>query len=59
MISSKEVMIIGDSLYSDIKGGAEAGYVTCWFNCLEKERKIKTRIDLEIRSIPEILDILL
>ncbi len=55
----KQVMIVGDSLYSDIKGGSEAGYVTCWFNCLNKERKIKTRIDLEIRSIPEILDILL
>ena len=55
----KEVMIIGDSLYSDIAGGIEAGYVTCWFNCLKKEREIKTGIDFEISSIPEVLDILL
>ena len=27
-----EVMIIGDSLTSDIKGGNNAGIITCWYN---------------------------
>ncbi len=30
--SSHEVMIIGDSLTSDIKGGLDYGLYTCWFN---------------------------
>lgn len=28
----KEVMIVGDNLGSDIKGGADYGILTCWFN---------------------------
>ena len=53
------VMIIGDSLYSDIKGGIDSGYRCCWFNPSGKDADNKTGIDFEIRSIPEVLDILL
>lgn len=28
----KEVLVIGDTLKSDVKGGNEFGYDTCWFN---------------------------
>lgn len=31
-ISKEEIIIIGDSLSSDIKGGMNAGVKTCWFN---------------------------
>ena len=28
----KEVMIVGDGLTSDIKGGIDSGLITCWYN---------------------------
>jgi HAD superfamily hydrolase (TIGR01549 family) len=30
--SKKDVLIIGDSLSSDIRGGADYGIDTCWYN---------------------------
>lgn len=52
-----EVMIIGDSLTSDIQGGNNAGIVTCWFNPGEKKEDTDLRIDYEIRDLGEILKI--
>ena len=52
-----EVMIVGDSLTSDIKGGVNAGIVTCWFNPRGKTKNAELPIDCEIRALPEILDI--
>ena len=54
----REVMIVGDSLTSDMLGGANAGIITCWFNPRGKARPAGLRIDWEIRAIPEVLDIL-
>ena len=31
-VDKKQVMIVGDSLTSDIAGGERAGIVTCWYN---------------------------
>lgn len=53
-----EVLIVGDSLTSDIQGGNNAGIVTCWFNPDEKERSTTLRIDYEISSLMQVLDIL-
>lgn len=53
-----EVMIIGDSLTSDIKGGNNAGILCCWYNPLNLENKDKLKIDYEIRNLNEILDII-
>ncbi len=53
-----EVMIIGDSLTSDIKGGNNAGILCCWYNPSGAENKDNLRIDHEIKSIAEILDII-
>lgn len=39
-IPKNQVMIVGDSLTSDIKGGNNAGIKTCWFNS-HKKRIIK------------------
>ena len=51
------VMIIGDSLSSDIKGGSDYGITTCWFNPQMKPRSAAGWIDYEIQSLMEILDI--
>ena len=52
-----EVMIIGDSLTSDIQGGNNVDIVTCWFNPGGKKEETDLRIDYEIRDLGEILKI--
>jgi 2-haloacid dehalogenase len=52
-----EVMIIGDSLSSDIKGGYDYGITTCWFNPHLKPCSTTDRIDYEIQNLKQILDI--
>lgn len=54
----EEIMIVGDSLTSDMPGGVNAGIVTCWFNPRGKTNGTELRIDYEIRAIPEVLEIL-
>lgn len=52
-----EVLIVGDSLTSDIKGGNNAGIKTCWFNPNRSPAPADLRIDYEItelREVPEI-----
>ena len=56
--SPEEVMIIGDSLTSDIRGGNNAGIITCWYNPLGLENKDGFKIDYEIKNIAEVLDII-
>lgn len=53
----EEVMIIGDSLTSDMKGGNNAGILCCWFNPGHKERNQDVRIDYEINSLKEVRSI--
>lgn len=53
-----EVMIIGDSLTSDIKGGNNADILCCWYNPHGAINKDNLRIDYEIKDIGEILDII-
>ncbi len=53
-----EVMIVGDSLTSDICGGNNAGIVTCWYNPLKSTRNVDCKIDYEITDIHEIYKIL-
>ena len=52
-----EVMIVGDSLTSDIQGGNNAGILCCWFNPEGKENATKLRIDYEIKDLTQILSI--
>ena len=54
----REVMIVGDSLTSDMRGGVNAGIVTCWYNPLRKENTSDLALDWEIRDIPQLLDII-
>lgn len=56
--TKNEVMIIGDSLTSDIKGGNNAGILCCWYNPLNLPKKDDLRIDYEIHNLSEILKII-
>ena len=48
-----EMMIVGDSLTSDIQGGNNAGIVTCWYNPAGEKSPADLRIDYEIKDIKE------
>ena len=52
-----DVLIIGDSLSSDIKGGADYGIDTCWFNPSGAERPTDMKITYEIKHLRELLEI--
>lgn len=53
-----EMMIIGDSLTSDIQGGNTAGIQCCWYNPGNQPRPDHLRIDYEIQNLNEVLGIL-
>ncbi len=53
-----EVMIIGDSLTSDMRGGNNAGILCCWYNPHNVENKSDIKIDYEIKDISEIFGII-
>ena len=53
----REVLIVGDSLTSDIKGGARYGIDTCWFNPTQRPRTVDVAIRYEIGALGELLDI--
>ncbi|MBQ6061942.1 MAG: YjjG family noncanonical pyrimidine nucleotidase [Clostridia bacterium] len=50
----EEVMIIGDSLTSDIRGGNNAGIKTCWYNPEGKTAPDEYKIDYVIADLHEI-----
>lgn len=54
----KDVLIIGDSLTSDIQGGNNAGIATCWFNPEKIKNDTQLRIDYEITDLIQVQDIL-
>ncbi len=54
----EDVLIIGDSLSSDIKGGLDYGIDTCWFNPMRAPRPDDLPITYEIRHLRELLDVL-
>lgn len=51
-------IILGDSLTSDIRGGKNAGILTCWFNPFEKENPGLIMPDYEIGRLDEFGDLL-
>ncbi len=52
-----EVIIIGDSLTGDIKGGYMAGIDTCWYNPDHKPNTLDIPITYEIDNIGKLADI--
>ncbi len=51
------VLMIGDSLTSDIRGGSDYGIDTCWFNPNSLPRPADLPITYEIHALPELLSI--
>ena len=57
-VEKDQVLIVGDSLTSDIRGGNNAGIQTCWYNPDHKKRYADVKIDYEIADLHEIYDII-
>ena len=57
-VEKGETMIVGDSLTSDIRGGDNAGIVTCWYNPEGIKAPEGYRIDHEIRDLHEVYGLL-
>ncbi|MFA9462876.1 MAG: YjjG family noncanonical pyrimidine nucleotidase [Velocimicrobium sp.] len=57
--NKKKVLMIGDSLTSDIKGGNNAGIDTCWYNPNHKKNTIEADINYEVCSYQELKELLL
>lgn len=53
-----EVIIVGDSLTSDMQGGVNQGIITCWYNPNELENTANLSLDYEIKDLKEVLEIL-
>lgn len=53
-VSLGEVLIIGDSLTSDIRGGNNAGIKTCWYNPDKLINTQGVQVDYEITSFHEL-----
>ena len=56
--ASDEVLIVGDSLTSDMQGGNNAGIRCCWYNPKGVPAPEHLKIDYNIRDLREILTIL-
>ena len=57
-LKKEEMLIVGDSLTSDMKGGLMAGIPTCWYNPNRLPRPADMAIDFEIQDLHQIYDLL-
>jgi 2-haloacid dehalogenase len=53
-VERQEVLIVGDSLTSDIRGGNNAGILCCWYNPQGLENNRGVHVDYDIRDLREI-----
>lgn len=53
------VLMVGDSLTSDIRGGLNAGVDTCWFNPSRRENQTPIVPTYEISRLEELLEIVI
>ncbi len=53
-----EVMIVGDSLTSDMQGGKNAGIRCCWYNPKGLKNETSVHVDYEITNLWQVKDIL-
>lgn len=58
-LDKEKTIMIGDSLYSDIKGAQDAGIHTCWFNPEHREPVIPLKPDFEVDSLLSLEKIIL
>lgn len=57
-VDKSEVLIIGDSLSSDILGGINAGILTCWYNPSNKPIPESPKPDFVVSDLHEIIPLL-
>ena len=55
--SKQDVLVIGDSLTSDMQGGVDYGIDTCWFNPMGEPQPEGLPITFEIRHLRDMLGI--
>lgn len=53
-----KILVVGDSLSSDIKGGVLAGLKTCWYRPQGMVNSTEYRADYEISDLHQIVDVL-
>jgi 2-haloacid dehalogenase len=53
-----DVLIVGDSLTSDMRGGIAYGIDTCWFNPTAAPNSLGIEVRYEIRRLSEVMEIL-
>lgn len=53
-VDKEKVLIVGDSLTSDITGGNRACIRTCWYNPEGQRNDTDAKVDYEVRSLQEI-----
>ena len=53
----ENTLMVGDSLNSDMKGGANAGLDVCWYNPEKKPNCVGVKVNYEISSLKELTDI--
>lgn len=54
----EEVLIVGDSLTSDIRGGSDYGIDTCWLNPTGRPRPADLNIRYEIHALEDLLPLI-
>lgn len=57
-LSREEVLLIGDTLHNDMRGGLVAGIDTCWMNPLHLENKDEITVTYEIDELVQLYSIL-
>lgn len=57
-IKKENILIIGDSLTSDIRGGNNFGIDTCWVNPKKLRNNIDVKVNYEIQSLIQLKEII-
>lgn len=57
-VDLNRVLMVGDTLSSDIQGGINVGIDTCWYNPEGKVNELDIKPTYEIRSLLELIDII-
>ena len=57
-LNREDMLLVGDSLTSDMKGGLMAGIPTCWYNPNRLSRPADMAIDYEIQDLVQVLSLL-
>lgn len=54
----EEILIVGDSITSDMKGGSLAGIQCCWYNPRNEKNESEIRIDYTIHNLNQVKTII-